>query len=213
MPEPLRVLDLDPEHGLSRLEHRASERLENVSVHRRELLQRAALDLIAFVAHDLGERLVDANVPKIVVEEPEAGRRMDEERVEQRALALGALGGPEEPVAQGSDGDRNRDQGPGTEDPHLGGVCERMRPAECHTPDSDDDENLEGGLPPIEVDRDEHRDTEIERRVELSGVMEERELGDDQRRGERHQIVRRTGKALVEADEREREHHGRRNGR
>ena len=100
VPETLRVRDLDPAHGFARLEHRASERFENVSVHRRQLSQRAAFDLVALVAHDLGERLVDANVPKIVVEEPEAGGRVDEERVEKRALALRVLGRPREPVAQ-----------------------------------------------------------------------------------------------------------------
>ena len=64
-----------------------------MAVHRRQLPQGATLDLVAFVAHDLGESLVDANVTKFLVEEAEAGRRMDEEGIEQRALALHALGG------------------------------------------------------------------------------------------------------------------------
>ena len=151
------------------------------------------------------ECLVDADVPKVVVEEPEAGGRVDEERVEKRALALRVLGGPREPVAQSAHGDRGRDERPGAEDPDLGGLCRRVRPAECQSPESDDDENLDERLPATEVERHEDDDTEIERRVSLSGRLEEGDLGDDQRRGERHQPVRRAGKPLVEADERESE--------
>ena len=66
---------------------------------------------------------------------------MDEERVEQRALALRVLGRPREPVAHGPHRAGRRHERPGSEDPDLGGLGRRMRLAERQSPESDGDEN------------------------------------------------------------------------
>ena len=62
MREILRGCDLDP-NCLARLEHRASERVEQAPFTGASSAQRASLDLVPFVTHDLGQRLVDADVP------------------------------------------------------------------------------------------------------------------------------------------------------
>ena len=78
----LGVLDLDPDHGFPRLDHAAGERLEDGSVHRRELAQGVPLDLVPLVPHDLRERLVHAHVAQIAVEHTKAVMRVLEEGVE-----------------------------------------------------------------------------------------------------------------------------------
>ena len=76
------VLDLDPDHGFPGLDHAPRERLEDASVHRRELAQRVPLDLVPLVPHDLRERLVHALVAEVAVEHTETGMRVLEEGVE-----------------------------------------------------------------------------------------------------------------------------------
>ena len=160
------------------------------------------------MAHDLGERLVDANVPKIVVEEAETGGGVDEERVEKRALARRALRGPREPVAQGPHGAADAASVPAPRIQIWAASASGCARLERQSPESDGDQNLDERLPAAEVERHEDHDAEIERRVELAGRLEEGDLGDDQRRGQRDQPVRRAGKPLVAADDRDGEQAG-----
>jgi hypothetical protein len=62
-----------------------------------------------------------------------------------------------------------------------------MCPAERQTPESDREEQVDERLPAAEVEGNEDDGPEIERGVELSGRLEEGELGDDERAGERDQ--------------------------
>ena len=165
------------------------QRLEDVRVHRRQLAQRAPLDLVPLVSHDLRQRLIHALVPEVAVEQAEAGRRVLEEGVERGAMGLAALGvrSSRSRIARGHHGGRAASEPP----PRIERLERRRRPSErgpsAIAQRRDRDAGCLADRLPLRLKkkRDVDDEAEVERRVERAGRLERRSARRDQRARER----------------------------
>ena len=190
----LGILDLDTQHRLPRLQHALGQRHEDVSVHRRQLAQSATFDLVTLV-------LTAKQGGLHPVEQPEAGRRVLEEGVECGLVGLRALQGSEQPVTHRTGHRCHGGKRARTEDPRLGRVVDGMHVADRDRPQSDSHQEVRKRVGTPEEERDVDDDPEVKRRVQLSGRLEEGQLGDDQHRREGDQPVDVPRQPLVRADE------------